>query len=62
MNNNHCQPCEKANHWDFSFAVLAIFLTGFAVYFLGWGVLKYLIWPWLFLIISWVMKYFLNKK
>ncbi|KLL04697.1 MAG: hypothetical protein MRERV_14c042 [Mycoplasmataceae bacterium RV_VA103A] len=61
-NKNHCHKCEKAKHLDFYFAVWSVAMTIFVILLSGWEALKYMIWPWLFLVVIYIGKYFIDKE
>jgi hypothetical protein len=60
--NNHCHECERAKNIDAFTAFGLIVATILALWFFGWGALKFVIWPWLFLAILWIAKYFIDKE
>jgi len=59
---NHCHECEKANHWDIFFLIASVAITIFLTLVFGWEAWKYLIWPWIFLLVMYIGQYFKGKS
>ena len=61
-NQNHCHECEKNKNMDFFYAIFMVAVSIFLTWAFGWSVWKYLIWPWLFIVVMYVGNYFINKS
>lgn len=60
--NQHCHECEKIKNFNTFTEIGLVIITILAFWLFGWRAWKFVIWPWLFLTILYVAKFFIDKK